>query len=102
MHPVHTFLIIGYEPSSAALGGIGRLLLAAHGNYGLAYVASVGRGFPHASVTALRKQLDRLKADSPPARGISKEGLVWVEPKHTAKITYRGWMHDDKVRHASF
>lgn len=68
-----TFLIIGYEPSSAALGGIGSLLLAAHGNYGLAYVGSVGTGFTHASATALRKQLDRITAASPPARRHQQE-----------------------------
>lgn len=97
-----TFLIIGYEPSSVALGGIGRLLLAAHGNYGLEYVGSVGTGFTHTSATALRKQLDRIVAASPPARGISKKGVIWVRPKLAAEIAYRGWTHDDKLRHASF
>lgn len=97
-----TFLIIGYEPSSAALGGIGRLLLAGRGNYGLAYVGSVGTGITNASATALRQQLDRIKAASPPARGVSKRGVVWVKPKLAAEIAYSGWTHDDKLRHASF
>lgn len=97
-----TFLIIGYEPSSAALGGVGRLLLAAHGNCGLAYVGSVGTGFTHAGATALRRRLDPIKAASPPARGVNKKGVVWVEPKLVAEIAYRGWTHDDKLRHASF
>ncbi|MCV9937703.1 non-homologous end-joining DNA ligase [Boseaceae bacterium BT-24-1] len=97
-----TFLIIGYEPSSAALGGIGRLLLAGHGNYGLTYVGSVGTGFTHTSATALRKQLDRITAGSPPARGLSRKGVVWVKPKLAAEIAYRGWTHDEKLRHASF
>jgi bifunctional non-homologous end joining protein LigD len=97
-----TFLIIGYEPSTAALGGIGRLLLAAHGNYGLAYVGSVGTGFTHASATALRRQLDQLEIAAPPARGVSKKGVVWVKPKLAAEIAYRGWTHDEKLRHASF
>lgn len=97
-----SFLIIGYEPSGAALGGIGRLLLAGHGNYGLTYVGSVGTGFTNASATALRKQLDRITATSPPARGFSSKGVVWVKPKLTAEIAYRGWTHDEKLRHASF
>jgi bifunctional non-homologous end joining protein LigD len=97
-----TFLIIGYEPSGVALGGIGRLLLAAHGNYGLTYVGSVGTGFTHASATALRKQLDRITAASPPARGLSRKGVIWVKPKLAAEIAYRGWTHDEKLRHASF
>ncbi|WP_236846839.1 MULTISPECIES: ATP-dependent carboligase [unclassified Bosea (in: a-proteobacteria)] len=97
-----TFLIIGYEPSSAALGGIGRLLLAAHGNYGLTYVGSVGTGFTHSSATALRKQLDRITGASPPARGIAGKGVIWVKPELAAEIAYRGWTHDEKLRHASF
>lgn len=97
-----TFLIIGYEPSGVARGGIGRLLLAAQGNYGLEYVGSVGPGFTHASATALRKQLDRIRAVSPPARGISKKGVLWVTPKLAAEIAYVGWTHDDKLRHPAF
>jgi len=97
-----TFLIIGYEPSVAALGGIGRLLLGARGNNGLAYVGSVGTGFTHASATALRKQLDPMTASSSPARGISDKRVRWVKPKLAAEIAYRGWTHDDKLRHASF
>jgi len=97
-----TFVIIGYEPSNAALGGIGRLLLAAQGNYGLAYVGSVGTGFTQASATALRKQLDRIKAPAPPARGLSRKGVVWTKPKLAAEIAYRGWTHDEKLRHASY
>ncbi|HEV7339817.1 MAG TPA: non-homologous end-joining DNA ligase [Bosea sp. (in: a-proteobacteria)] len=97
-----TFLIIGYEPSAAALGGIGRLLLAAHGNYGLAYVGSVGTGFTQRSATDLRKQLDRLKASAPPARGIVRKGIIWTKPQLAAEIAFRGWTHDEKLRHASF
>lgn len=97
-----TFLVIGYEPSSAALGGIGRLLLAAHSNYGLAYVGSVGTGFTQRSATNLRKQLDQLKAASPPARGIAPKGIVWTKPQLAAEIAFRGWTHDEKLRHASF
>ena len=68
----------------------------------LTAAASVGRGFTYASATTLRKQLDRLKAASPPAQGVSKKGVVWVKPKLAAEIAYRGWTHDDKLRHASF
>lgn len=96
-----TFLIVGYEPSAAALGGIGRLLLAAHGNYGLTYVGSVGTGFAERSATDLRKQLDRLKTAAPPVRA-TKKGVVWTKPALAAEIAFRGWTHDDKLRHASF
>lgn len=97
-----TFLIIGYEPSIAALGGIGRLLLAAQGNDGLTYVGSVGTGFTTRSATELWRQLERITATVPPARGIRAKAVVWVKPKLAAEISYRGWTHDDKLRHASF
>jgi len=59
------FFIIGYEPSAAALGGIGRLLLAARKGEGLAYGGGVGTGFTHASATALRKQMDPIVQPRP-------------------------------------
>ncbi|MGW9333621.1 non-homologous end-joining DNA ligase [Bosea sp. NPDC055594] len=96
-----TFLIVGYEPSPAALGGVGRLLLAAHGNYGLTYVGSVGTGFTQQSARDLRKQLDRLKTAAPPVRA-AKKGVVWTKPMLAAEIAFRGWTHDVKLRHASF
>jgi bifunctional non-homologous end joining protein LigD len=96
-----TFLIIGYEPSRVALGGIGNLLLAAHGNYGLTYVGSVGTGFTVSSATALRAQLDRIRVEKP-AANIRRKGVTWVRPKLAAEIAFRGWTHDDKLRHASY
>lgn len=97
-----TFLIIGYEPSIAALGGIGRLLLAAYRNGGLAYVGSVGTGFTHASAAALWRQFEPLQAVVPPVHRGSEKGVVWLKPKLAAEIAYRGWTHDEKLRHASF
>lgn len=96
-----TFLILGYEPSPAALGGMGGLLLAAQGNYGLAYVGSVGTGFTQATATALRQRLDRIKADKPAAK-MTRKGVVWVRPTLAAEIAFRGWTGDGKLRHASY
>jgi bifunctional non-homologous end joining protein LigD len=39
------FVIVGYEKSSAAFGGVGRLLLAARKGKQLVYVGGVGTGF---------------------------------------------------------
>lgn len=69
-----TFLFIGYEPSLAALGWIGRLLLAAQGIDGLIYVGSVGTGFTNGLAAELWRQLERIKATIPPARGVTKKG----------------------------
>lgn len=101
MRQSETFLVVGHEPSFAALGGIGRLLLAAHGNYGLTYVGSVGTGLTQRSAKDLRKQLDRLKTAAPAVR-VAKKGVVWTKPTLAAEIAFRGWPHDEKLRHASF
>lgn len=98
-----SFAIIGYEPSANALGGIGRLLLAARKGDELVNVGGVGTGFTQASATALRKQMDKLIADKP---AIAMPGQMrtyrWVRPELIAEITFRGWTDDGKLRHASY
>jgi len=98
-----SFAIIGYEPSAIALGGIGRLLLAARKGDGFVYVGGVGTGFTQASGTALRKQMDRLIIDKPAlAMPVRKKGYRWIKPELIAEIALRGWTDDGKLRHASY
>lgn len=96
-----TFIIVGYEPSAAALGGIGRVLLAARKRDSLVYVGSVGTGFTAKSASALRKQLLALQIDKP-AISIKAKGTVWVTPALPAEIAFRGWTNDANLRHASY
>lgn len=96
-----TFLVIGYEPSAAALGGIGRLLLAARRGADLAYVGSVGTGFTTKTATELKRQLFPLKIDKP-AVPIKAKGTVWVQPSLPVEIAFRGWTNDANLRHASY
>lgn len=49
----------------------------------------------------MRNQLDRPTASSPPARDISLTDMIWVKPTLSAEIAFRGWTHDQKLRHAS-
>ncbi|KRE09849.1 hypothetical protein ASE63_04855 [Bosea sp. Root381] len=98
-----TFAIIGYEPSPVALGGIGKLLLAARRGDSLVYVGGVGTGFTQASGTALRKQMDKLMVLKSAAgmRGRRKTAR-WIKPDLLAEISFRAWTDDGKLRHASF
>lgn len=96
-----TFLILGYEPSSIALGGIGRLLLAARRGEALTYVGGVGTGFTVKTATELRKQLAGMTIEKP-AIPIKEKGVVWVKPSLPAEIAFRGWTNDDNLRHASY
>jgi hypothetical protein len=74
-----SFIVIGYEPSSAALGGIGRLLLAAYKGDELVYVGGVGSGFKERERKKLRKDLDALKT-SKPAVALKRKVAFWVQP----------------------
>lgn len=96
-----TFLILGYEPSTVALGGIESLLLAARRGNGLSYVGNVGTGLTAKTATALRKQLAGLTIDKP-AIPIKAKGVVWVTPALPAEIAFRGWTNDGNLRHASY
>ncbi|WP_422678224.1 ATP-dependent carboligase [Bosea beijingensis] len=98
-----SFAIIGYEPSSIALGGIGRVLLAAREADHLVYVGGVGTGFTQSTGQALRKQMDKLIIPAPAA--VMKEqrrGYRWITPELIAEIAFRGWTDDSKLRHASY
>lgn len=95
------FAIVGYEPSSAALGKLGRLLLAAYQDGALVYVGGVGTGFTAASASVLRKQLDAIRQDASPV-GLRRKAVVWTEPVLVAEIAFRGWTGDGKLRHASY
>lgn len=98
-----SFAIIGYEPSIAALGGVGRLLLAARRGHELVYVGGVGTGFNHTNGTALRKQMERLIIEKPTvAMPERKRTYRWIRPELIAEIAFRGWTDDGKLRHASY
>ncbi len=97
-----SFVIIGYEPSASALGGIGRVMLAAWHGKNLVYVGGVGTGFTQASGTELRKQMDAILVDKVPIQMKSRRGVSWTKPELIAEIAFRAWTDDEKLRHASF
>ncbi|TAY73918.1 non-homologous end-joining DNA ligase [Rhizobium ruizarguesonis] len=96
------FAIVGYEKSTAAFGGIGRLLLAARKGDELVYVGGVGTGFNERSAAELREQMDKLIIGKPAVDTGRKRKAVFVDPKLVAEIEYRAWTHDGKLRHASY
>ncbi|MEZ2129652.1 MULTISPECIES: non-homologous end-joining DNA ligase [unclassified Sinorhizobium] len=96
-----SFFIIGYEPSAAARGGIGRLLLAAYQGNDLVYVGGVGTGFKERETIRLREDLDKIKTAKPPVE-LKRKGAIWVQPTLIAEIEYRAWTDDGKLRHPSY
>ncbi|MBB3237140.1 non-homologous end-joining DNA ligase [Phyllobacterium endophyticum] len=96
-----SFFIVGWEPSSVAFGGIGRLLLAAYKGNDLVFVGSVETGFNRRKAMALRKDLEKLKTTKPPVL-IQKKGVQFVLPTLIAEIEFRAWTHDGNLRYASY
>ncbi|MGO8091643.1 non-homologous end-joining DNA ligase [Rhizobium leguminosarum] len=96
-----SFVIVGYERSTVARAGIGRLLLAARKGKKLVYVGGVGTGFNERNAYELREKLDGL-ITSTPAAAADRKGAIYVKPKLVAEIEYRAWTDDDKLRHASY
>jgi bifunctional non-homologous end joining protein LigD len=98
-----SFIVVGYEHSTSARGGIGSLLLAARRGTEFVYVGNVGPGFKESDAIYLRKTLDTLKTKKAPVafEGRSND-IVWVRPTLIAEIEYRAWTDDCKLRHASY
>ncbi|WP_017996637.1 non-homologous end-joining DNA ligase [Rhizobium leguminosarum] len=97
-----SFVIVGYERSTVARAGIGRLLLAARKGDDLVYVGGVGTGFNERSAAELREQMDKLIIGKATVDTGRKRNAVFVDPKIVAEIEYRAWTHDGKLRHASY
>ncbi|MCJ9692992.1 non-homologous end-joining DNA ligase [Rhizobium sp. PRIMUS64] len=96
-----SFMIVGYERSTVARAGIGRLLLAARQGEKLVYVGGVGTGFNERNAYELREKLDGLITTTPAAM-VDRKGAIFVKAKLIAEIEYRAWTDDGKLRHASY
>jgi bifunctional non-homologous end joining protein LigD len=96
-----SFMVVGYEQSASARGGIGSLLLAGRNGDDWVYVGSVGTGFNTKDAEYLHKTLDKLETKQPivPLKG---KNLVFTLPTLIAEIEFRGWTKDGNLRHASY
>jgi bifunctional non-homologous end joining protein LigD len=96
-----SFMIVGYEQSRVARGGIGSLLLAARRGSAWISVGSVGTGFKERDAAYLKSTLDKLKTNKP-AVPLKGKNLVFAQPTLIAEIEFRGWTDDGNLRHASY
>ncbi|CAM3662336.1 ATP-dependent DNA ligase (fragment) [Agrobacterium tumefaciens str. B6] len=96
-----SFMVVGYEQSGTARGGIGSLLLATRRGHDWVYVGAVGTGFKEKDAAYLKKTLDKLKTRTPvvPLKG---KNYVIAQPTLIAEIEFRGWTDDGNLRHASY
>ncbi|QFI65813.1 ATP-dependent DNA ligase [Sinorhizobium alkalisoli] len=96
-----SFVIVGFEPSEATPGAIGRLLLAARKGGELVYVGGCGTGWSRQESVKLRELLEEIETKSP-AVNLKRKGAVFTEPFLVATVEYRAWTEDGKLRHPSF
>lgn len=99
------FVVLGYMPSTVALGGLGALLLGRQEGERRVYVGRVGTGFTEASARELRARFDPLRIDKPDVdvpRELRRGGVVWIRAEFMAEVTFRGWTSDSLLRHTSF
>jgi bifunctional non-homologous end joining protein LigD len=76
--------------------------LTAYQGDAFVYVGSVGTGFKEKDAIELRRMLDTLKTKRAPVVAVDKKGVVFVQPTLIAKIEFRAWTDDGKLRHASY
>jgi bifunctional non-homologous end joining protein LigD len=96
-----SFVVIGYERSSVARGGVGSLILAARDGHGWKSVGSVRTGFTERDAIYLKQALEKLETKRPvvPIKG---KNIVFCRPTLIAEINFRGWTDDGNLRHASY
>lgn len=95
------FVVVGYQPSAGAFGGIGCLLLASQEGGQLVYVGEVRGGLSRDDAIALRWMMDRLIVPNAPIN-VARKRVRWLTPELVAEISFLGWTDDGKLRHASF
>jgi len=101
------FVIGGFTDPEGSRQGIGALLCGTHGDDGsLLFAGKVGTGFSDAATRALRGRLDPLVQTqcpfTPLPDALARRRAHWVRPTLVAEVTFRGWTHDAKIRHAVF
>ncbi|WP_426232098.1 non-homologous end-joining DNA ligase [Pararhizobium sp. DWP3-4] len=96
-----SFIVVGYEQSASARGGLGSLLLAARRGTGWISVGAVGTGFKQKDAVYLKATLDKLRIKTP-AVPLKGKNLVFSQPTLIAEIEFRGWTDEGNLRHASY
>jgi bifunctional non-homologous end joining protein LigD len=95
------FPVIGYVPAKP--NSIAAIRLARREAGGLVYAGKAGTGFTMKSAQNVRARLEPLMRCTPPtAKPLRKRDTVWVEPKLSARIEFRGVTEDGMLRHPSF
>jgi bifunctional non-homologous end joining protein LigD len=100
------FVVGGYLDSNPHPNAIGALVLGYFDRDRLIYCGRVGTGFDVETAHELWKKLQPMRVKGSAFAGgltaLQRRGVIWVEPKLVAQITYRAWTGDGLLRHAAF
>ncbi|CCD35713.1 ATP-dependent DNA ligase clustered with Ku protein, LigD [Candidatus Paraburkholderia kirkii UZHbot1] len=101
------FVIGGYSEPSGSRGHFGALLLGVYDTHGkLQYAGRVGTGFDHATLVAVKKELDKREVERMPfasePQERSRTPVHWVKPELVAECNFAEWTKERIVRQASF
>ncbi|GGD50400.1 DNA ligase D [Caballeronia grimmiae] len=101
------FVVCGYSEPSGSRGQFGALLLGVYDGKGkLQYAGRVGSGFDHATLVAVKKELDKRETDRMPferePQEHSRTPVHWVKPELVAECNFAEWTKEHIVRQASF
>ncbi|MBL8658723.1 MAG: DNA ligase D [Rhodospirillales bacterium] len=98
------FVIVGFTETKAA-GGLAALLLASHGDEGLAYAGRAGSGISRQEAERLDAALRPLIRPTPALRvppATAGETVRWVEPSLVAEINFANRTGDGLLRQARY
>jgi len=100
------FVIVGYNPSTAAPRTVGALVIGYYEGGKLHYAGRVGTGYSGAEARALHDMLEAINASKPALVNAlsagAKKGVRWVKPELVCEVEFRAWSRDRLIMHSSF
>ena len=101
------FVVLGWTPPKGSRTGLGALHMGFYDRKRrLHYAGGVGTGFSDKELAALRKRLDALAENQPPAMEAGVEPIArdvrWVRPELVAEIKYLAFTGGGRLRHATY
>jgi bifunctional non-homologous end joining protein LigD len=105
IHHVNTTRVVigGYTPGHGGRAStFGGLLVGQWDGPNLRFCGSVGSGFSHSDLTAIRGALDQQTQPSSPFADETPPDAVFVEPVLVAVVGYRNWTGAGRLRHPRF
>jgi len=101
------FVVVGFTEPKGSRSGIGALLLAEPQRDGLLYIGRVGTGLDNTQLRELRRRLQPMRIDAPPAdisRMARKDRALahWVRPELVIEVFHQGIGSQGLLRQPAF